>query len=65
MGQTGVFIADGNIYDEAFQESLKQQGLMIDLSHPSCQPIMGAVEEDMIMSSMDVEKSEISITPNV
>ncbi|KAG2057966.1 hypothetical protein BDR06DRAFT_877069 [Suillus hirtellus] len=63
--QTGVFIADGNIYDEAFQESLKQQGLMIDLSHPSCQPIMGAVEEDMIMSSMDVKKSEISITPKV
>ncbi|KAG2108506.1 uncharacterized protein F5147DRAFT_576935 [Suillus discolor] len=62
---TGVFIADGNIYDEAFQESFKQQGLMIDLSHPSCQPIMGAVEEDMIMSSMDVKKSEILITPKL
>lgn len=56
---------EGNTYDEAFQESLKQQGLIIDLSHPPCQPIKGAVEEDMVMSSIDVKKGEISVTPHV
>lgn len=63
--RTGVLQVDGYIYDDTFQESLKQQGLKIDLSHPSCQPIKGAVEEDMIMSSIDVKKGEISVTPHV
>ncbi|KAG2034436.1 hypothetical protein BDR03DRAFT_964998 [Suillus americanus] len=63
--RTGVLQVEGNIYDEAFQESLNQQGLTIDLSHSSCQPIKGAVEEDMIMSSIDVKKGEISLTPQV
>ncbi|KAG2347052.1 hypothetical protein BDR05DRAFT_945447 [Suillus weaverae] len=63
--KTAVLQVEGNTYDEAFQESLKQQGLIIDLSHPSCQPIKGAVEEDMVMSSIDVKKGEISVTPHV
>ncbi|KAG1773627.1 hypothetical protein EV702DRAFT_1048187 [Suillus placidus] len=63
--KTGVLQVEGNIHDEAFQESLKQQGLIIDLSHPSCQPIKGAVEEDMVMSSIDVKRGEISVTPYV
>lgn len=53
----------GNIYDETFQESLTQQGLMINLS--SCQPVKGAVEGDMIMSSIGVKTGEISLTPQV
>lgn len=63
--KTGVLRVDGNIYDETFQESLKQQGLMIDLSHPSCQPIKGAVEEDMIMSSIGVKRGDVSLTPQI
>jgi hypothetical protein len=63
--KTGVLRVEGNIYDETFQELLKQQGLTIDLSHPSCQPIKGAVEEDMIMSSIGVKSGDISLTPQV
>lgn len=61
--KTGVLIVKGNIYDETFQESLTQQGLMINLS--SCQPVKGAVEGDMIMSSIGVKTGEISLTPQV
>jgi hypothetical protein len=63
--KTGVLRVEGNIYDKTFQESLKQQGFMIDLSDSSCRPIMGAVEEDMIMSSIGVKKRDVAATPEV
>ncbi|KAG1752086.1 hypothetical protein EDB19DRAFT_1993852 [Suillus lakei] len=62
---TGVLEVEGNIYEPAFQESLKQQGLMVNMSDPSFRPMKGAVEDDMIMSSIDVKKEELSLTQKV
>ncbi|KAG2148843.1 hypothetical protein DEU56DRAFT_782498 [Suillus clintonianus] len=62
--ESGRLIVEGNIYDAVFQESLKQQGLMINLSDVSCQPTnLGAVEKDIIMLSMGVEKGNFAFKP--
>ncbi|KAG1745020.1 uncharacterized protein EDB91DRAFT_1271489 [Suillus paluster] len=62
---SGELEVEGNIYDAAFQESLNQQGLKIDLSDPSFQPIKGAIEEDIIMCSTGVKKGDFSLKPEV
>lgn len=63
--ETGELEVEGNIYDAEFQESLNRQGLRINLSDSSCQPVKGAVEEDMIMSSIGVKMGRFSLTPEV
>ncbi|KAG1840557.1 hypothetical protein F4604DRAFT_436875 [Suillus subluteus] len=61
--QSGDLEAQGSIYDAAFQESLNQQGFTIDLSDTSCQPIRGAVEEDIVMSSTVTQEGDFSLEP--
>ncbi|KAG0704040.1 hypothetical protein DFH29DRAFT_913357 [Suillus ampliporus] len=62
---SGELEVEGNIYDAAFRESLNQQGLVIDLSDPSFQPIKGAIEEDIIMCSIGVRKGDFTLKPEV
>ncbi|KAG0692898.1 hypothetical protein DFH29DRAFT_966828 [Suillus ampliporus] len=61
---SGELEVEGNIYDAAFRESLNQQGLVIDLSDPSFQPIKGAIEEDIIMGDFTL-KPEVSASAYV
>ncbi|KAG1779607.1 hypothetical protein EV702DRAFT_965506 [Suillus placidus] len=57
--ETRELEVEGNIYDACFQQSLRQQGLGINLTDPSYQPIKGAIEDDIIISSMCVKKGEL------
>jgi hypothetical protein len=59
--QSGNLEVQGSIYDAAFQESLNQQGFTLDLSDTSCQPIRGAVKEDIVMSSTVTQEGDFSI----
>ncbi|KAG1745021.1 uncharacterized protein EDB91DRAFT_1050155 [Suillus paluster] len=62
---SGELEVEGNIYDKAFQTSLDQQGLKINLSDSSYQPKKGAVDDNMIMSSSGVKQGEFSMKPEV
>jgi hypothetical protein len=57
-GETGKLEVEGNVYDACFQQSLRQQGLGINLTDPSYQPIKGAIEDDIIISSVCVKQGE-------
>lgn len=63
--ESGELDVDGNIYDKTFQTSLNKQGLKINLSEPSCQPQIGAVDDNMIMSSSGVKQGDFSVKPEV
>lgn len=56
--ETGKLEVEGNVYDACFQQSLRQQGLGINLTDPSYQPIKGAIEDDIIISSVCVKQGE-------
>lgn len=62
---SGELEVEGNIYDEAFQTSLNEQGLKIDLSEKSCQPQKGGIDDNMIMSSSGVKQGDFSVRPEV
>ncbi|KAG2155300.1 uncharacterized protein EDB93DRAFT_1080547 [Suillus bovinus] len=63
--ETGELDVEGNIYDIGFQTSLKNQGLNVDLSDPSCQPTKGGVDDNIIMSSSGVKQGDFSLKPEV
>ncbi|KAG2064751.1 hypothetical protein BDR04DRAFT_1130653 [Suillus decipiens] len=63
--ETGELDVEGNIYDPAFQKSLKTQGLTIDLTDSSCQPQKGGVDDNIIMSSSGVKQGDFSAKPEV
>lgn len=57
--ETGELEVEGNIYDACFQQSSRQHGLGNNLTYPSYQPIKGAIEDDIIISSANVKKGEL------
>lgn len=63
--ESGELDVEGNIYDNAFQTSLNNQGLKINLSEPSCQPKKGGIDDDIIMSSSGVKQGDFSVKPEV
>lgn len=63
--ESGEFDVEGNIYANAFQTSLNNQGLKIDLSEPSCQPQQGGIDDSMIITSSGVKQIGLSMSSEV
>jgi hypothetical protein len=63
--ESGELDVEGNIYDKAFQTSLNNQDLKINLSEQSCQPQKGGIDDNMIMSSSGVKQGDFSLKPEV
>ncbi|KAG2148862.1 hypothetical protein DEU56DRAFT_782542 [Suillus clintonianus] len=63
--ESGELDVEGNIYEEAFQESLNKQGLKIDLSDVLCQPKKGGLGDDIILTSSGVKRGDLSMKPEV
>ncbi|KAG0696322.1 hypothetical protein DFH29DRAFT_951538 [Suillus ampliporus] len=56
---TGELDVEGNIYDKSFQTLLNEQGLKINFSNSSYQPKKGAVDDNMIMSFLNLASASV------